>query len=55
MNVYWSLNPASAAVVWDGFKAFCRGQYQLLIGVVRKQMKADLARAEEAATSLEKQ
>lgn len=47
MTMYWSLNPdCLVAVVWDAFKAFCRGQCQSLIGGVRKQMRADLAKAE---------
>lgn len=45
---YWlyNYNTASLKVVWDAFKAYVRGQYQIAIGLACRQSAEALHRVE---------
>lgn len=52
---FWVHNQATAApaVVWDAFKAYAQGQYQLTIGKVRRESSLALEEVEAKAWELE--
>lgn len=55
LGVYWGHNVGTAdpPVLWDSYKAYTQGQYQRVIGKVRKERQLALEGAELRARELE--